>query len=113
MLRELVAQARANKTVPVLATPAMLNDSPLQPNAKLDAYVEVMREVARDTKTVLVDLRQAFLACVVNEGITVYPGGRWTCNDKLLNHDGVHSTGRGDQILAEMIAGGIYEALQP
>ena len=113
MLRELVAQARATKTVPVLATPAMLNDSPLQPNAKLDAYVEVMREVARDTKTVLVDLRQAFLACVVNEGITVYPGGRWTCNDKLLNHDGVHSTGRGDQILAEMIAGGIYEALQP
>jgi len=112
MLRELVDQARANGTTPVLATLALLKDSPIKPNPECDVYAEVMRQVARDTDTVLVDLRKAFLACLANEGITVYPGGRWTCNDKLLNHDGVHTTGRGDRILANMIAQGIYEALK-
>ena len=32
-----------------------------------------MREVARDTKTVLVDLRKAFLACVVSAAIATDP----------------------------------------
>ncbi|MEI7899456.1 MAG: GDSL-type esterase/lipase family protein [bacterium] len=112
MLRELVAQAKANKTVPVLATLALLKDSPLKPNPQCDVYAEVMRNVARETGTVLIDVRAAFMACLANEGITVYPGGRWTCNDTLLNHDGVHTTGRGDQVLANMIAQGIYEALK-
>lgn len=111
MLRELVDQAKANKTLPVLATLALLKDSPIQPNPLCDDYAEVMRGVARETGTVLVDLRKAFLACLANEAITVYPGGRWTCDDKLLNHDGVHTTGRGDALLTNLIAQGILEAL--
>lgn len=112
MLRELVAQAKANKTVPVLATLALLKDSPLKPNPQCDVYAEVMRSVARETGSVLVDLRAAFMACLANDGITVYPGGRWICNDKLLNHDGVHTTGEGDKLLANLIAQGIFEALK-
>jgi len=111
MLGELVAQARANKTIPVLATLAMLKDSPLKPNPTCDLYAEITRKVARDTHTVLVDLRKAFMACLSNEGLTVYPNGSWECNDKLLNHDGVHTTGRGDKLIADMMAQGILEAL--
>ena len=111
MLRELVDQAKANKTIPVLATLALLKDSPIKPNPQCDVYAEVMRGVARETGTALVDLRKAFMACLSNEAITVYPGGRWTCDDKWLNHDGVHTTGRGDSLLANLIAQGIFEAL--
>ena len=111
MLRELVDQAKANKTIPVLATLALLKDSPIKPNPQCDVYAEVMRGVARETGTVLVDLRKAFMACLANAAITVYPGGRWTCDDKWLNHDGVHTTGRGDALLSNLIAQGIFEAL--
>ncbi|MEI6178694.1 MAG: SGNH/GDSL hydrolase family protein, partial [Verrucomicrobiota bacterium] len=111
MLRELVDQAKENKTIPVLATLALLKDSPIKPNPQCDVYAEVMRGVARETGTALVDLRKAFMACLSNEAITVYPGGRWTCDDKWLNHDGVHTTGRGDALLSNLIAQGIFEAL--
>jgi autotransporter-associated beta strand protein len=111
MLRELVDQARANQTVPVLATLALLKDSPLKPNPDCDIYADVMRGVARETGTVLVDLRAAFMACLANEGITVRPGGSWTCDDKWLNHDGVHTNSLGDRLLANLIAQGIHDAL--
>jgi lysophospholipase L1-like esterase len=113
MLRELVAQARANKTIPVLATLAILKDTPIKPNPDCDVYADVMRAVARETGTVLVDLRAAFLACLANEAVTVRPGGSWTLDANWLNHDGVHSNARGDGLLANLIAQGIYEALQP
>jgi len=112
ILRELITQAKANKTIPVLATLALLKDSPLKPNPACDLYADVMRKVARETGTVLVDLRAAFMACLANESITVRPGGSWTCDDKWLNHDGVHTNGRGDALLANLIAQGIYEALK-
>lgn len=112
MLRELVAQAKANKTIPVLATLALLKDSPLKPNPDCDVYAEVMRVVARDTGTVLVDLRAAFMACLANEAVTVRPGGTWSLDDHWLNHDGVHTSARGDGLLANLIAQGVYEALK-
>jgi lysophospholipase L1-like esterase len=97
--------------VPVLATLALLKDSPLKPNPDCDIYADVMRGVARETGTVLVDLRAAFMACLANEGITVRPGGSWTCDDKWLNHDGVHTNSLGDRLLANLIAQGIHDAL--
>jgi lysophospholipase L1-like esterase len=112
MLRELVDQAKANQTVPVLATLAILKDSPVKPNPDCDVYADVMRRVARETGTVLVDVRAAFMACLANEAVTVRPGGSWTLDSLWLNHDGVHTTGRGDQLLANLIAQGIYEALR-
>ena len=112
ILRELITQAKANKTIPVLATLALLKDSPLKPNPACDLYADVMRKVARETGTVVVDLRAAFMACLANESITVRPCGSWTCDDKWLNHDGVHTNGRGDTLLANLIAQGIYEALK-
>lgn len=113
MLRELITQAKANKTIPVLATLAMLKDSPIQPNPQCDVYAEVMRKVGRETGTVVVDLRAAFMACLANESVTVRPGGSWTIDAHWLNHDGVHTTGRGDALLANLIAQGICEALAP
>ena len=113
MLRELITQAKANKTIPVLATLAILKDSPIHPNPQCDVYAEVMRKVGRETGTVVVDLRAAFMACLANESVTVRPGGSWTIDAHWLNHDGVHTTGRADALLANLIAQGIYEALAP
>jgi lysophospholipase L1-like esterase len=47
-----------------------------------------------------------------NESVVVRPGGDWTSNGQYLTHDGVHPNSRGEQILADLIAQGIYEALK-
>lgn len=112
-LRDLVAQAEANGTKPVLATLAILKEVVGGRNPACDTFADLTRKVARDTGATLVDLRAAFMACMENESIEVRPGGSWTSNGKLLTHDGVHTNARGDQIISDHIAEGIVRAFNP
>jgi lysophospholipase L1-like esterase len=111
-LREIVDQAKANKTIPVLATLAVMKEAIGSRNPKCDAFADITRKVARDTGATLVDLRAAFMACLENKSIVIRPGGSWTSDGNLLTHDGVHMNGRGNEIVANLIANGIYEALR-
>lgn len=110
-LRDLVKQVQENRTVPVLATLALLKEQVGQRDPKCDQFAETTRKVALDTGTTLVDLRSAFMACLETESIVVRPGGAWTSDPSWLTHDGVHMNSRGDQLLAEQLAQGIYSAL--
>jgi lysophospholipase L1-like esterase len=112
-LRDMVAQAKDNKTIPVLATLALMREAIGSRNPNCDKFAGITRKVARETGATLVDLRAAFMACLENESITIRPGGEWTSDGKLLTHDGVHMNGRGDKMLADLIAEGIYKSLQP
>jgi len=111
-LRDLVARAQKNRTTVVLATLAIMKESVGTRNAKCDKFAEITRKVARETDTVLVDLRAAFMAYLENESIQVRPGGEWRSDGKILNHDGVHANQRGNELLADMISQGIWESLK-
>ena len=110
-LRDLVVQAEANDTTLVLVTLAVMKETVGNRNAKCDAFADITRKAARESGTTLVDVRAAFWACLENESVTVRPGGAWTSDGKILTHDGVHPTSRGNTILANLIAQGIFEAL--
>lgn len=111
-LREIVEQAKANKTIPVLTTLAVMKEAVGRRNPKCDAFADITRKVARDTGATLVDLRAAFMGCLENESIVIRPGGSWTSDGNLLTHDGVHMNGRGNEMVANLIANGIYESLR-
>lgn len=115
-LRDMVATARANKTVPVLATLAVWGDDPSQANAnnlKCDEYAAITRQVAAATASTLVDLRKACFAYLQNHNVELrldgsirfYPTG-------ILTGDGVHTNGPGTELLADLISQGILEALK-
>ena len=111
-LRDLVGQAETGDTTLVLATLAIMKETVGRRDPKCDAFADITRKVARESGTTLVDLRAAFMACLDNESVVVRPGGSWTSDAKLLTHDGVHPTARGEAVLADLIAQGIFEALQ-
>ncbi len=114
-LRDLVATATANKTIPVLATLSVWGDDPSSANAnnpKCDENADITRKVAAATGTTLVDLRKACYAYLQNHNVELrldgslrfYPTG-------ILTGDGVHANGQGCDLLADMISRGIVEAL--
>lgn len=116
-LRDLVAAARARGTVPVLATMMIRGELPDGRNAddaKIDAYCDLTRRVARETGTTLVDLRQAAIARLQNTNAQLRVDG--TLHSKpagILAGDGVHPNSAGNELLADLIADGIVRALQP
>ena len=64
-LKDIVAAARTNKTIPVLATLSVKGELPNGANpldTKCDAFAQITRDVAAETQTVLVDLRTIFMA---------------------------------------------------
>jgi lysophospholipase L1-like esterase len=111
-LTDLVIQSKAAGARPVLATLAIMKEKVGEKNPKCDLFAALTRKVAKSTGATLVDLRAAFIACMESESIAARPGGAWTSNAKLLTHDGVHPNSRGNQILAELLAQGIAQALQ-
>ncbi len=115
-LGDMVVSAKANKTVPVLATLAVLGDDPSVANvnnAKCDEYAEITRKVAAAKGATLVDLRKACFAYLqnyncelrLNGSIRFAPAG-------ILTGDGVHANGIGCALIAEKISQGIIEALK-
>jgi lysophospholipase L1-like esterase len=111
-LRDMIGAARANRTVPVLATLAIWDETAGDRKAVCDQYAEITRKVAADTGTALVDLRRAFMAYYENHGWEPQIGGSLAFKGRLLTGDGVHANDRGNAILADLIAQGIYEALK-
>ena len=114
-LSDMVATAKANKAVPVLATLAVWGDSPLPDNvnnARCDEYAAITRKVAADTGTTLVDLRKACFAYLQNNNPELRLDGSLRFSQKgILTGDGVHLHCKGGELVADMISQGIVEAL--
>ncbi len=111
-LRDMVGAARANRTVPVLATLAVWNETAGDRKTVCDQYADITRRVAADTGTTLVDIRSAFMAYYENHGWEPRIGGSLAYKGRLLTGDGVHANDRGNAILADLIAQGIHDALK-
>jgi len=115
-LRDLVAAAKANGTAAVLATLSVYRERPDGTNpkdARCEQFAEITRTVARTTGVTLVDLRKAFLAYLRNHNAELRVDGSVHFADTgVLTYDGVHPNAKGNALLADQIAQGIYEALQ-
>jgi lysophospholipase L1-like esterase len=114
-LSDLIASAKANKTVPVLATMTVhgeLSDGNNGDDPKIEAYSEVTRKVTQATGTTLVDLRKAYVAYLQNHNAQLRVDGTlYIKTSGFLTYDGVHPTGPGNILLANLIGDGIFRAL--
>lgn len=115
-LRDLAAAARDRGVRLVLATMTVQGEMPDGTNPKdaaIDAYCDITRRVARDTGATLVDLRAAYLACLRNRNAVLrVDGSLFMRASGVLTYDGVHPTGEGNRLLANLIADGITRALE-
>lgn len=115
-LGDLVRTAKAAKVRPVLATLSVWGDCPTDKNArnaKADEYAELTRKVAAETGATLVDLRKSCMAFLRNENRELRLNGSLRFADTgILTGDGVHANGRGNELLADLICQGIFEALR-
>jgi lysophospholipase L1-like esterase len=114
-LRDLVASAKANNTALVLATLTVRGELPDGKNSddpKIDQYSEITRKVARDTSTILVDLRKACVAFLQNNNAQLCVDGTlYFRATGVLTYDGVHPTEKGNELLANLISDGMVRAL--
>lgn len=111
-LHKMVAMCEKAGAKVVLAPLAVLKETGGKLNPKCDQYAAITRKVAADTGATLVDLRRAFVAYLQNNGTDVAADGTLTFRGKLLTYDGVHANARGNELLADLIAQGIVEALR-
>ncbi|MCY2931476.1 MAG: GDSL-type esterase/lipase family protein [Planctomycetota bacterium] len=115
-LRDFVAAAKANKTTLVLATMTVHGELPDGKNGddpKIERFVEINRRVAKDTGTVLVDLRKAYVAYLQNHNAEVRVDGTMHfVGAGVLTYDGVHPSAKGVALLANLISQGLCEALR-
>ena len=115
-LRDLVAAAATSRTALVLATLTLKGELPDGKNsldAKCDAFAKITRKVAAETRTTAVDLRGVCLAYLRNHNAQLRVDGTLSFVPVgVLTYDGVHPTDQGNDLLAEHLAQGIYEALR-
>lgn len=115
-LRDLAAAARANKTTLVLATLSIRGELPNGSNgddAKIEQFAELTRKVARDTGTTLIDLRKAYIAYLQNHNAELrVDGSLYFKSSGILTYDGVHPSGTGVKLMADLIGDGIHRALE-
>ena len=79
---------------------------------KIEIYSELTRKVAQATGTTLVDLRKAYLAYLRNHNAQLrVDGSLYFKPSGVLTYDGVHPTASGTELLANLIADGIFRAL--
>lgn len=116
-LRDLVAAARARSTRLILATPAVRGERPDGGNgddARIDQFAALMRAVANDTGTPLIDVRRAFIAYLQNHNAQLrVDGSLFFKPSGVLTYDGVHPSPRGVSLLTELMADGVARALEP
>jgi lysophospholipase L1-like esterase len=117
-MQEIVAQGRSAGVTMVLATLAVNGEKPdgSNPNdAKYDQFAQITRDVASSTGTTLVDLRTAFIDYEMNnnKGQLQRNGSIAFQSSGILTYDGVHPTTVGNNLLADQISEGIYQALVP
>ena len=115
--RDLVASAKTNSTRLVLATLSVHGELPDGKNSddpKIEQFAQIMRKVARDTSTTLVDLRGAYIAYLQNNNAELRVDGTlYFAPSGVLTYDGVHPNSRGVAMLANLIGDGILRELAP
>lgn len=110
-----IAQAAENQgTDLVLATLSVSYEKPDGTNpddAKIEQFAQITRLVAAETGSTLVDLRAAYMAYLQNHNYELQLDGSLTFQTQgLLTYDGLHPTSTGIDLLADLIAQGIYDA---
>ena len=82
-------------------------------DAKIDAYCDIIRDVAAKSHCTLVDVREAAQAWWMNTNTALRPDGTLASKAQdILTYDGVHPNAKGNQLLASQIAAGIARALR-
>ncbi|XAL99121.1 GDSL-type esterase/lipase family protein [Phycisphaeraceae bacterium D3-23] len=114
-LQDLADQADAAGVALVFAAPTVHFEKPDGSNgddAKLDAYTQIMREVADANDAAFVDLRAAYIAYAMNHNAELQLDGSLMFKDSgILTYDGVHPNARGNELLADLISQALVEAL--
>lgn len=85
----------------IVCTPACIGEQhpgENQLDSELDAYSQIIRQLAAEKKVALCDLRQAFSAYSLQHN----PGNQAS---GLLTTDGVHLNDKGNQLVAELLLG--------
>ena len=115
-LTDMVTTAKANHTVPVLATLSVWGDDPTNANPnnpKCDENAASTRKVAAATGATLVDLRKACFAFLQNNNLELkIDGSIRFYPTNIMTGDGVHANDTGANLLADLICQGIYQALK-
>lgn len=107
-LRDLLGRIQAGGSRTILCTPSVIGEktdgsNPL--DAMLEEYSETSRKVARETGSLLVDLRKMFL----RELAIANPGN---LENGILTPDGVHLNDEGNQFVADCLRPAIQSVLQ-
>ena len=80
---------------------------------KIEPFAALTRTVAKDTGTSLVDLRRAYIAFLQNNNAQLRVDGTiYSAPAGILTYDGVHPSGKGVSLLANLIGEGICQALR-
>jgi len=113
-LEDIADQAATADVKLVFATPTVRFEKPDGSNANddaLDTYSQIMIDVADDKGAVLVNLREAYIAYEMNHNAELQLDGSLIFKDQgVLTYDGVHPNALGNELLADLIAQGIFEA---
>jgi lysophospholipase L1-like esterase len=100
-LRELIQDITATNSEVILATPTVIGEDPdsqEEVNQQLQAYAEVVRQIAEDMNVPLCDLRANISEYLrENNAARQYEG--------ILTTDGVHMNEQGNQFLADQLQG--------
>ncbi len=117
-LHDIVTQGNAAGLTMVLATLAVNGEKPDGSNfndAVYDQYAQITRDVASSTGTSLVDLRKAFIDYEMNNNQYQLQRNHTYAyqSSGILTYDGIHPTDLGNNLLADQISQGIYQALVP
>ncbi|MEX0778065.1 MAG: GDSL-type esterase/lipase family protein [Phycisphaeraceae bacterium] len=114
-MRDLVASAKAHHATLVLATLTVHGERPDGSNGndpKIEQYCQIIRKVAQETRTTLVDLRKAYIAYEQNHNIRYHLDGSLNAaTSGILTYDGVHPNEKGVQLLGSLLGDGIYQAM--
>lgn len=113
-LRDLVDAAVKNGTEPVLATLSVRGELPTGANpddARIEEFADITRRVAAAMNVTLVDLRRAYLAYLQNHNVRLRVDGTLQHEALgILTYDGVHPNGAGVELLADLVADGLFRA---
>lgn len=106
-LRDILQRLQGNGITAILATPSVIGerwDGHNAHDAKLDAYAEVSRKVARDFDVQICDLRAAFISYLREHNPD-------NAGQGFLTLDTVHLSKAGNELVAEQASSAIIQAL--
>ena len=113
-LEDIADQAADADVKLVFATPTVHFEKPDGSNGDdeaLDTFSQIMIDVAIEKDAVIVDLRKAYIAYEMNHNTELQLDGSLIFKDSgILTYDGVHPNAAGNELLADLISQGIFEA---